>query len=106
MLVFNKGFLCLECGPIEKAASKQINKAKHDVCPACGNIVRKWERPLNERDGRCYNCGHAHFKSAMGKNKLKGHLLRQCRKCNEVYDIDAEKILVKGEKEHAFKTTV
>jgi hypothetical protein len=39
----------------------------------------------------------------MGKEKLKGHLIRLCRICGEEYDIDAEKILSPGKEELKWK---
>ncbi|AHJ88651.1 hypothetical protein GBK2_53 [Geobacillus phage GBK2] len=93
-MTFNKGFLCPTCGPIEKSKKKTIKKVQYDTCPDCGNIVTPWERPLNERPGRCGNCGNAKFKLAM----VKGHLLRCCQHCSEVFDVDANKVIRKGQR--------
>lgn len=99
---FNQGWLCKECGPVKESKKRSINKTQYDCCKACGGIVTKWTRPMNERAGRCNNCGHAAFKLAMGKNKLAGRLLRCCTKCQEVVNTDDNnKILVKGNE--AFK---
>jgi hypothetical protein len=97
--MFNIGFLCLECGPIETAKKSQRNKVTQNTCPTCGGIVKAWERPLNERDGRCRNCGNASFKSAIWKHDI----LRKCKTCDEVYNIDQETVVRKGKKEHAIK---
>jgi uncharacterized Zn finger protein len=101
-MTFNKGFLCPTCGPIEKSKKKTIKKQQYDTCPNCGEIVTKWERPLNERAGRCQNCGNASFTLAI----VKHHLLRCCKQCKQVYDVDAEKVIRKGEKEHEFAKTL
>lgn len=95
---FNRGWLCGTCGPIPKAKTSNINKIPHNLCPKCSTIVNEWERPLTERSGRCACCGHAHFELRMHKSQL----LRRCRNCNEVYNIDTEKIIRKGviEDEH------
>lgn len=89
---FNNGFICSICGPIEKATSKTINKVQHNVCPVCLIIVLPWVRPLKDRAGRCHCCGSTKFKLAVHK----GHILRKCETCNEVYNTDTEKTIRKG----------
>lgn len=51
--------------------------------------------PLHERPGRCGNptCGGASFKSAIYKHDI----LRCCKNCGEIYNIDKEKVIRKGE---------
>jgi hypothetical protein len=95
-MTFNKGFYCSNCGPIPNSKKRSINKTQYDLCPNCDNIVTPWERPLNERTGRCSNCGNASFTLAI----VKHHLLRCCKRCKEVYDIDADKVIRKGEEEN------
>lgn len=92
-MTFNKGFLCPTCGPIEKSKKRSIKKQQYDTCPECGQIVTVWERPLNERAGRCHNCGNASFTLAI----VKHHLLRCCKVCKEVFDTDTGKVIRKGE---------
>lgn len=96
---FNQGFLCPNCGPVQDSKERSINKVKHPTCKTCEAIVSKWERPLNERAGRCGNCAAASFKSAI----VKGHLVRNCVTCQEVYDIDANKIIRKGKEEFRYE---
>lgn len=53
---------------------------------------------IKEREvkpGQCFNCLHGSFTSAM----VKGKYLRCCKRCLEVYDVDAEKIVRKGKVE-------
>lgn len=97
---FNVGWLCKECGPVAESKKRSINKVQWDCCKDCGGIVTKWERPLNERDGRCGNCANAAFTSAI----VKGQLLRCCKTCNEVVNTDQDcKIVRKGDKRHEYK---
>lgn len=95
---FNRGFLCPQCGPIEKAKKKTISKVQYDTCD-CGRVVTKWERPLNERMGRCSNCANGGFTLAM----VKGQLLRCCKKCKMVINPDTNKIIREGESEFEYK---
>lgn len=101
MITFNRGFMCAECGPIQKSKRRSVKKVQYDTCPTCSKIVNPWERPLNERAGRCGNCGEASFLSAV----WKGDILRKCKKCDEVYNVDKEKISRKGKKEYEYKPT-
>lgn len=103
--MFNHGFYCTNCGPIEKAKERSINKVRHKTCNECGSIVTSWERPLNERVGRCANCAHGSFTLALGKGKLKGQLLRKCKHCGQVSNPDTNEILREGNKEHEYKPT-
>lgn len=65
--------------------------------------LEKPEIPLNEVVGRCGCCGSCNFKSKVyrGDNPkfkhLRGHILRGCQICKEVFDTDTEKVLIKGE---------
>ena len=98
-MTFNKGFLCKECGPIPDSIKRSINKVKWDCCKACGGIVTRWERPLNERSGRCSLCGNGAFELEI----KKGHLLRCCKKCNQVVDTDKNcEIVIKGDYKHEY----
>lgn len=93
--MFNKGFLCTECGPIPAANKRSISKVSTNCCPNCSKPVKAWERPLNERPGRCGNCSYGSFKSAY----VNRHLLRCCKRCDEVVDIDnGLKLIRKGAK--------
>jgi hypothetical protein len=97
---FNHGFDCPNCGPIPKAKTGTINKVSHNLCPDCKVPVSAWERPVKERPGRCGYCGNCDFKSVVyrGKNKsIRGHILRGCQVCKEVFDTDTEKVIKKGE---------
>lgn len=98
-LKFNHGFMCPNCGPIREAKKKTVNKVEYKACKSCDSIVKSWERPLNERTGRCSTCGAASFNAAMGKNNLRGHILRQCKDCGEVFDTDTMTVLRKGKME-------
>jgi hypothetical protein len=98
--VFNKGFYCAICGPIPRAAKKTIKKIPYNICPDCMSIVQLWDRPLNERDGRCGNCGNGSFTNAI----VKGQLLRCCKQCAEVVNTDKDcEIVRKGEVKFAIK---
>lgn len=91
-MTFNTGFLCTACGPIEKAVSRTLNKSKVNVCPECQNVVRTWERPLNERDGRCRTCSGGGFTLKMQNREL----LRICKRCEEVYNTDTKMVVTRG----------
>lgn len=101
-MTFNKGFLCPSCGPIPTAKKSSRNKVQFDVCLACSNVVSKWERPLNERAGRCGNCGGGAFTLAV----WKGDILRKCKTCDEVFNVDKNEVTRKGKKEHVFRETL
>ena len=89
---FNRGFYCKECGPIETAKKKTINKVQHAICPECSGIVEEWERPLNERSGRCNSCGNADFELKIWKHQL----LRRCKECDGVFNTDTNEVLREG----------
>jgi DNA-directed RNA polymerase subunit RPC12/RpoP len=95
-MTFNRGFFCSNCGPIEKSSKNTIKKVQYDTCPACSLIVKKWERPLNERKGRCPNCAHGGFKLGM----KKGVMLRKCLKCGEITNPDTKEIVKEGDKKN------
>lgn len=83
-MLFNKGFKCETCGPIQKAKSKTISKMKHNVCPECEKVVVEWVRPLNERAGRCYSCGSGAFTL-----KVENHdIIRICKNCESKFNVD------------------
>lgn len=90
--MFNHGFLCPNCGPIEKSKDKTIRKVKHKTCPGCQSIVSPWTRPINERIGRCSNCGGGSFKLAM----YKGDLIRNCKQCDMVINPDTDEVIREG----------
>ena len=93
---FNDGYMCRKCGIIEKLKKKTINKTEYQVCQVCEmQPIGKWSKPLNERPGRCGTCGEAAFKLAI----YKGDLLRCCKKCSEVFNIDKNKVKRPGKKE-------
>lgn len=97
---FNIGFLCPECGPIQTAKKRSINKVQHDTCPTCLKIVTRWERPLNERSGHCGNCAGGSFSLSV----VNSQLLRCCKKCGEVVNTDKNcEIVKKGDKNHEYK---
>jgi hypothetical protein len=96
---FNQGWFCKECGPVKESKKRSIAKVQYDCCKDCGGIVTEWERPLNERAGRCRNCAASGFEMAIHK----GHLIRNCKTCNEVYDIDADKLIQKGKEEFKYE---
>jgi len=86
-------FKCPKCNWIgKKPKDKTINKQKYKTCPTCENIVQAYEVPLNERLGRCGNCGGGGFTLAI----VNSHLIRKCKACGEVFDTDAGKIIRKG----------
>lgn len=90
--MFNKGYLCINCGPVKESKKRSINKTQHDCCKECGAVVRTWERPLNERAGRCSNCAGGHF-----GQRLENHcLIRVCNICTEEYNTDTHKIVKPG----------
>jgi hypothetical protein len=95
MTNFTKGFKCALCGPIEKAKTKTINKIPHNICPECMGFVEVWERPLNERSGRCSHCAYGSFTSAI----VKGDLLRCCKRCLQVENVDKNMQIVRKGKE-------
>lgn len=90
--MFNKGFLCPNCGPVQESKSKSIAKVQHNCCKECDAIVKVWERPLNERAGRCNNCAGAHF----GHRLENSYLIRICHNCNEEYNTDTRQVHKKG----------
>lgn len=91
-LTFNRGWMCQTCGPVKESKKRSISKAQFDCCKICNEVVTPWERPLNERSGHCGNCGHASFKLAL----VKHHLVRCCKRCDEVYNVDARKTIRQG----------
>lgn len=93
---FNNGFYCNKCGVFEKTVERQINKKKFPTCPTCASThFNKWSKPLNERPGRCGTCGGSQFKMAIYKHDL----LRCCKTCSEVFNIDKNKVKRPGKKE-------
>lgn len=74
---------------MEKAGTRN----KRNICPLCSKDVEKWERPLEERPGRCATCSNASFKSAIYKHDI----LRCCKNCGEIYNIDKDQVIRKGE---------
>lgn len=94
-MTFNQGWLCEKCGPVKESKKRTIQRIRRDCCKGCGGIVTPWERPLNERPGRCGNCANAGFKLAV----VKGQLLRNCKKCSEVINPETKKIIRKGKEE-------
>lgn len=82
--MFNKGYLCQTCGPIPNAQKRTRKGLTVFTCQTCGQAVDEWERPLNERDGRCIKCGGASFTLKIDNH----HLLRICKSCGDIYDTD------------------
>lgn len=97
-LMFNRGFLCKECGPIPKAKTRSKNRIKRETCPDCMGVVTPWERPMNERPGRCLNCAYAGFKLAV----VKGVIVRACKRCNEAYSPETKQVIRKGKEEFKY----
>lgn len=93
---FNDGWLCTNCGVIPKLKKKTILKKEFQVCPNCERVTTiKWSKPLNERPGRCSNCGHGSFTLAL----WKGNLLNKCKQCDQVKNVDTGEIKRPGKKE-------
>jgi ssDNA-binding Zn-finger/Zn-ribbon topoisomerase 1 len=92
-MIFNRGYLCPQCGPIPAAKSRTIKKIAYKTCPGCERIVTEWERPLNERAGRCGNCGQAAFSLKV----VNGHIHRKCKNesCQTVFNVDLN-VIVEG----------
>ena len=87
-MILNRGFTCNNCGVIEKATKK----GQRMVCPVCIITVTPWERPLNERSGRCRTCAGGQFTNRIEKSDL----IRTCKVCTEEYNIDKDKVIKKG----------
>lgn len=99
-MTFNNGFYCPNCGPIPRARTRSRNKVRVNTCHNCEAVVTVWERPLNERIGRCGNCANGWFKLAV----VKGQLLRCCKVCDEVVNTDKNnEITREGDKKHEYK---
>jgi transcription elongation factor Elf1 len=90
--MFNKGYYCIKCGPMPIATRRTRKGETVFTCPTCGQVVTEWERALNERDGRCSNCGNGSFKLKI-KNDV---LIRVCKKCSEEFDTRIQKVIKKG----------
>lgn len=91
-MTFNRGFLCEKCGPIPAAKKKSIAKIKYDICTNCDKKVTPWIRPIKERAGRCSECEGGAFTSAY----IKRQLLRCCKGCGTVKNIDSGEIIRVG----------
>lgn len=89
---FTKGFLCANCGPVQKSKKRSINKVHHETCVECKGIVEPWERPKRERIGCCSHCGNGTFKLAL----YKSDLLRKCKGCGSVYNVDRGEMVREG----------
>lgn len=90
--MFNHGFLCPNCGPVQESKKKSVRKVQLTVCKVCEAVVSEWVRPLKERAGHCSTCGKTSFELKIWKHQL----LRRCRNCDEVFNIDTEKIIREG----------
>lgn len=90
--MFNQGHLCPNCGPVKESKKRSIAKVSHECCKECGAIVKAWESPLKERSGHCNNCGNASFKLRIFKHQL----LRKCKQCEMIFNIDTKENLGKG----------
>lgn len=101
-MTFNTGYLCKSCGPVKEMEKKTVRKASIECCKACGGSVTKWSRPLNERAGRCNNCSYGSFELGMGKGKMKGFIIRKCKKCHEISNGETGDILIKGKEEFKY----
>lgn len=93
--IFNKGWMCANCGPVQEVESKTKLKIKRTVCKTCDAVVTEWERPLNERPGRCSNCTHGSFELEL----VNGHIIRKCKKCDEISNAETGEILKQGKEE-------
>jgi hypothetical protein len=98
-VTFNRGFLCNVCGPIRTATSSTKNKVKRNVCPECQSVVSEWQRPKNERVGKCGCCANGSFTLAI----VKRHVLRCCDKCKEVLDTDTMQVVRKGSEDFKWR---
>lgn len=49
-----------------------------------------------KRAGICSNCENGSFTLGLGKNSLKGHLLRCCKLCGQIENPDTGQILRSG----------
>lgn len=93
---FNEGYWCNKCGVFDKPKERKHKGKGILTCPTCaGTFYSKWTKPLNQRIGRCSNCGGSEFKSAIYKHDL----LRCCKTCSEVFNIDKNKVKRPGKKE-------
>lgn len=56
-----------------------------------------------KRVGTCSNCDYGSFTLGLGKGRLKGVLLRQCKSCLQVENPDTGEVIRKGEVIHETK---
>lgn len=98
LTVFNIGWLCPNCGPIPDGKKRSLKKVQRMTCRTCESVVMPWQRPLNERSGRCNNCGYAAFQLAM----VKGYVIRKCKHCAEVYNVETKNRIRPGDAEKAY----
>lgn len=94
---FNTGFMCKNCGPVKESTKRTIAKVQRDCCKVCSDPVTKWTRPLKERAGRCRNCANASFTMKVGKGKVRGQLIRKCKRCGQVDSVESGEVLEPGE---------
>ena len=90
--MFNKGYKCSRCGPMESATKRTRKGEIVFTCPMCGQVVTEWERPLNERVGRCGTCGKSSFELKLENDRL----IRTCKSCHEEFDTWTEKVIKRG----------
>jgi len=94
----NHGYKCTRCNHIAKEPDKRKRGGKTVFhCPACEypNTMQAWEKPLNERVGRCNLCGNGEFKLII----RKGQWLRGCPECGEWIDPVTNEIIREGNKD-------
>lgn len=93
----NHGYKCTRCNHIAKEPAKRKRGGKTVFhCPACEypNTMQKWEKPLNERVGRCDTCGNGEFKLIMKERRM----LRGCPECGKWIDPETNKRIREGVK--------
>lgn len=75
-----RGFECITCGWIgPKAKTRSSKNVKYHACQECGAPAKEWEKPLNQRPGRCPHCANAKFLLRIENHEL----IRTCEHCGE-----------------------
>ena len=98
-MTFNKGYMCKRCGPVAEAKKRTIAKAIVICCKDCDGVVTAWERPLNERPGRCGNCATSSFSLSVSG----GYIMRECKVCGQYDNSETGEVITKGNEERRWK---